>query len=56
MQVSVVVLPYDSQGMTSEALLSLAERVIQGRMVQSLGILVTGSTEEIALTEGNFLE
>ncbi len=27
-----VVLPYDSQGMTSEALLSLAERVIQGRM------------------------
>ncbi|KTG39721.1 hypothetical protein cypCar_00050351 [Cyprinus carpio] len=55
-QVSVVVLPYDSQGMTFEALLSLAERVIQGRVVQSLGILVTGSTEEITFTDGNFLE
>ncbi|XP_052436960.1 epithelial cell-transforming sequence 2 oncogene-like isoform X1 [Carassius gibelio] len=51
-QVSVVVLPYDSQGMTLKALVSLAERVIQGRMVQSLGILVTGSTEEITLTDG----
>uniref|UniRef100_A0A8C1F8I7 Coiled-coil domain containing 28A n=1 Tax=Cyprinus carpio carpio TaxID=630221 RepID=A0A8C1F8I7_CYPCA len=51
-QVSVVVLPYDSQGMTFEALLSLAERVIQGRVVQSLGILVTGSTEEITFTDG----
>uniref|UniRef100_A0A671RB53 Coiled-coil domain containing 28A n=1 Tax=Sinocyclocheilus anshuiensis TaxID=1608454 RepID=A0A671RB53_9TELE len=51
-RLSVVVLPYDSQGMTLEALLSLAERVIQGRMVQSLGILVTGSTEEITLTDG----
>ncbi|XP_043118852.1 epithelial cell-transforming sequence 2 oncogene-like isoform X2 [Puntigrus tetrazona] len=50
-QVSVVVLPYDSQGMTLEALLSLAKRVIQGRMVQSLGVLVTGSTEEITLTD-----
>uniref|UniRef100_A0A8C2D9J6 Coiled-coil domain containing 28A n=1 Tax=Cyprinus carpio TaxID=7962 RepID=A0A8C2D9J6_CYPCA len=55
-KLSVVVLPYDSQGMTFEALLSLAERVIQGRVVQSLGILVTGSTEEITFTDGNFLE
>ncbi|RXN19116.1 epithelial cell-transforming sequence 2 oncogene-like protein [Labeo rohita] len=51
-QVSVMVLPYDSQGMTLEALLSSAEKVIQGRMVQSLGILVTGSTGEITLTDG----
>lgn len=54
MQVSVVVLPYDSQGMTLEALLSLAERVIQGRMMQSLGILVAGSADELTLTDGNF--
>ncbi|KAK2878446.1 hypothetical protein Q8A67_019237 [Cirrhinus molitorella] len=51
-QVSVMVLPFDSQGMTLEALLSLAEKVIQGRMMQSLGILVTGSAEEITLTDG----
>jgi len=51
----VVVLPYDSHGMTLEALLSLAERTIQGRMMQSLGILVAGSTDELTLTDGNFL-
>ncbi|KAK7153209.1 hypothetical protein R3I93_011187 [Phoxinus phoxinus] len=51
-QVSVVVLPYDSQGMTLEALLSLAEGVIRGRMMQSLGILVAGSTDELTLTDG----
>ncbi|KAG1971546.1 epithelial cell-transforming sequence 2 oncogene-like [Pimephales promelas] len=50
--VSVVVLPYDSHGMTLEALLSLAERTIQGRMMQSLGILVAGSTDELTLTDG----
>lgn len=53
-QVSVVVLPYDSHGMTLEALLALAERAIQGRMVQSLHILVTGSTEGITFTDGHF--
>ncbi|XP_073783878.1 epithelial cell-transforming sequence 2 oncogene-like isoform X2 [Danio rerio] len=50
-QVSVLVLPYDSQGMTLEVLFSLAERVIQGRMLQSVGILVPGSTDDIMLTD-----
>lgn len=53
MQVSVLVLPYDSQGMTLEVLFSLAERVIRGRMLQSVGILVPGSTDDITLTDGN---
>ncbi|XP_056624679.1 epithelial cell-transforming sequence 2 oncogene-like isoform X1 [Triplophysa dalaica] len=49
---SVVVLPYDLQAMNLEALLSLAERAIQGRMLQSVGILAGGSTDEVYLTQG----
>ncbi|KAA0711297.1 Epithelial cell-transforming sequence 2 oncogene-like [Triplophysa tibetana] len=38
--------------MTLEALLSLAERAIHGRMLQSVGILAEGSTDEVVLTQG----
>lgn len=55
MHVSVVVLPYDSQEITLEALLSLAERAIQGRTLQSVGILAEGSTDEVILSEGTTL-
>ncbi|XP_052009835.1 epithelial cell-transforming sequence 2 oncogene-like [Xyrauchen texanus] len=51
-QVSVLVLPYDSQGITLEALLFLVERALQGKIIQSVGILAEGSTDEINLTEG----
>ncbi|XP_073725747.1 epithelial cell-transforming sequence 2 oncogene-like [Misgurnus anguillicaudatus] len=51
-QVSVIVLPYDSQGMTLEALLSLSEKAIQGNMLQSVGIVAEGSADEFMLTEG----
>uniref|UniRef100_A0A8B9K6L4 DH domain-containing protein n=1 Tax=Astyanax mexicanus TaxID=7994 RepID=A0A8B9K6L4_ASTMX len=39
-------------GMTLEALLSLIEKAIEGRAVQSVGILTEGSTEDFSLIEG----
>ncbi|XP_066529352.1 epithelial cell-transforming sequence 2 oncogene-like [Hoplias malabaricus] len=49
---NVVPLLYDYSGMTLEALLSLIERAVEGRRVQSIGIMTEGSTEEIHLMEG----
>uniref|UniRef100_A0A8B9K5P9 DH domain-containing protein n=2 Tax=Astyanax mexicanus TaxID=7994 RepID=A0A8B9K5P9_ASTMX len=43
---------YDYSGMTLEALLSLIEKAIEGRAVQSVGILTEGSTEDFSLIEG----
>ncbi|TRY88313.1 hypothetical protein DNTS_016704 [Danionella cerebrum] len=51
-KVSVVVLPYDSYGMTLDALLSLVEMKINGRKLQSVGVLVPGSTDDMTLTDG----
>ncbi|XP_017564290.1 epithelial cell-transforming sequence 2 oncogene-like isoform X3 [Pygocentrus nattereri] len=50
--VHVLPLLYDYSGMTLEALLSLVERAMEGRTVQSIGIMTEGSTEEICLIEG----
>lgn len=44
---------YDYSGMTLETLLSLAERAIEGRTLQSIGIMANGSTEEINIIEGD---
>uniref|UniRef100_A0A8B9K611 DH domain-containing protein n=1 Tax=Astyanax mexicanus TaxID=7994 RepID=A0A8B9K611_ASTMX len=41
---------YDYSGMTLEALLSLIEKAIEGRAVQSVGILTEGSTEDFSLS------
>ncbi|KAI4895463.1 hypothetical protein NFI96_023966 [Prochilodus magdalenae] len=50
--VRVVPLLYDYSGMSLDALLSLAERAVGGRAVQSIGIMAEGNTEEIRLVEG----
>uniref|UniRef100_A0A4W4HJM7 Epithelial cell transforming 2 like n=1 Tax=Electrophorus electricus TaxID=8005 RepID=A0A4W4HJM7_ELEEL len=39
-------------GMTLEALLSLVQSAVQGRPIQSVGIMADGSTEEIYFIEG----
>lgn len=49
---NVVPLLYDYSGMTLEALLCLAERAIEGRVIQSIGIIAEGNSEEIHLIEG----
>ncbi|XP_030642507.1 epithelial cell-transforming sequence 2 oncogene-like [Chanos chanos] len=43
---------YDYDGTTLEALLSLAETALQGRMAARLGILALGGTDHIDLLEG----
>ncbi|GAA6102395.1 epithelial cell-transforming sequence 2 oncogene-like isoform X1 [Tachysurus ichikawai] len=50
--VNVVPLLYDYSGTTLEALLCLAERAMKGRMIQSIGIIAEGNSEEIHLIEG----
>ncbi|XP_072545995.1 epithelial cell-transforming sequence 2 oncogene-like isoform X2 [Salminus brasiliensis] len=50
--VHVVPLLYDYSGITLDALLSLAEKAIEGRAVQSIGIMTEGSTEDFYLIEG----
>uniref|UniRef100_A0A4W4HL19 Epithelial cell transforming 2 like n=1 Tax=Electrophorus electricus TaxID=8005 RepID=A0A4W4HL19_ELEEL len=48
----VVPLLFDYSGMTLEALLSLVQSAVQGRPIQSVGIMADGSTEEIYFIEG----
>lgn len=48
----MVPLLYDYSGTTLEALLCLAERAMKGRMIQSIGIIAEGNSEEIHLIEG----
>ncbi|XP_017332547.1 epithelial cell-transforming sequence 2 oncogene-like isoform X2 [Ictalurus punctatus] len=50
--VNVVPLLYDYSGMTLEALLCLVEKAMKGRVMQSIGIIAEGNTEEIQLVEG----
>ncbi|XP_062863960.1 epithelial cell-transforming sequence 2 oncogene-like [Trichomycterus rosablanca] len=49
---NVVPLLYDYNGMSLEALYAMAERAVQGRAIQSVGIMAEGNPEEIQLLEG----